>query len=100
GNRYPLVELGGVEPLRKPSKPKLVVGSWLEVCCAARVHWLRGRATANATCMPVRASTKSEVIQKWGLHSRDVRLITTLVDKRKKKSVGASTTAYCEPNEG
>ena len=60
GNRFRLADLGGVEPLRKLIRQKLVPGRGLEVCCAAMVQRLLPRANVHESCMLVGPSTRGQ----------------------------------------
>ena len=60
GNRFRLADFGGVEPLRKLIRQKLVPGRGLEVCCAAMVQRLLPRANVHESCMLVRPSTRGQ----------------------------------------
>ena len=58
GNRFRLADLGGLEPLRKLIRQKLVPGRGLEVCCAPMVQRLLPRANVHESCMLVGPSTR------------------------------------------
>ena len=60
GNRFRSADLGGVEPLRKLIRQKLVPGRGLEVCCAAMVQRLLPRANVHESCMLVGPSTRGQ----------------------------------------
>ena len=60
GDRFRLADLGGVEPLRKLIRQKLVPGRGLEVCCAAMVQRLLPRANVLESCMLVGPSTRGQ----------------------------------------
>ena len=60
GNRFRLADLGGVEPLRKLIRQKLVPGRGLEVCCAAMVQRLLPRANVHESCMLVGPSARGQ----------------------------------------
>ena len=91
-NRFRLAEFGGVEPLRKLIRQKLVPGRglkyaarpWSSGCCLGRMY-------TNHVCWSDRAP---EVKQAWAPHERGIRLFTTLVDSRAKRGVGAKNTGY------
>ena len=59
-NRFRLANLGGVEPLRKLIRQKLVPGRGLEVCCAAMVQRLLPRANVHESCILVGPSTRGQ----------------------------------------
>ena len=60
GNRFRLADVGGVEPLRKLIRQKLVPGRGLEVCCAAMVQRLLPRANVHESCTLVGPSTRGQ----------------------------------------
>ena len=59
GNRFRLADLGGVKPLGKLIRLKLVPGRGLEVRCAAMVQRVLPRANVHESCMLVGPSTRS-----------------------------------------
>ena len=63
-NRFRLAELGGVQPLIKLIRQKLVPRRGLEVCCAAMVQRLLPRANVHESCMLVGPSTRGQT--GWG----------------------------------
>ena len=60
GNRFRLADLGGVKPLRKLIRQKLVPGRGLEVFCAAMIQRLLPRANVHESCMLVGPSTRGQ----------------------------------------
>ena len=65
---------------------------------------LRGHGpavTASGECTRILYAGRTEhlVQQAWAPHERGIRLLTTLVDSRAKRGVGAKNAGYCEANE-
>ena len=92
GNRFRLADLGGVEPLRKLIRQKLVPGRGLEVCCAAMVERLLPRANVHESCMLVGPSTRGQTGVGAPRTGHPTVQHPSLVDSRAKR--GAKNTGY------